>query len=672
MKKTKRIAAMIAALAMMATMAVPFTAMNVSAVSQPVKVSVKLDKDNVEHTYKAYEIFKGENVWTSSDSTDSSTNKLEFMITDLGGGVNWSADNGLLKTGSDFMNFAPDGTKTIAEVIAALGEDATNPQKAAAIARVIGKTDADKADELAKIFEKAKIDGTDDGQGTKIPTAGVEMTEGYYLVTDSYDDANNDAVSKFILQVAKKEENDTGIVIVPKKSYPEVIKKVQENTKNVLSDWVNNNTATTLEGAVSVDEKWNDVADYNIGDAVPFQLYGSLPETLADYSAYYYLFTDTLGTQFDQPEEVTVGIGTKKTLTFTLNNGVYTLPEADQLVWNYASDDTTKTVNVPNTDGNARVTWDNDSHKLLVSFEDIKEYGVAPTDIITVYYTAVLNDTAVIGLDGQENKVDLTYTNNPNFTYSPETDTPNTPDIPTIPDKPADFPETPDIPEETPDTPEKPNTDSPDVPTDKTPEDRVVVFTYEIDINKIDGDTKAKLKDAEFSLRSGDTAIKFVDNGDGTYTVADQTLTEGVTTKVKSDANGLFKIIGLDSGSYTLTEMKAPEGYNLPAEPDFGIVLNARTVNTQKYTSADYPDAEDVLTKIEGTIAGKAMNVLLADSSANRGANGGVEGTIENNKGTELPGTGGMGTILFYTVGGIMVVGAGVVLVTKKRSKNEQ
>ena len=62
----------------------------------------------------------------------------------------------------------------------------------------------------------------------------------------------------------------------------------------------------------------------------------------------------------------------------------------------------------------------------------------------------------------------------------------------------------------------------------------------------------------------------------------------------------------------------------------------------------------------------------VQDEGTTDGKRGHVALEVENNKGTELPSTGGMGTILFYTVGGIMVVGAGVVLVTKKRSKNEQ
>jgi len=77
------------------------------------------------------------------------------------------------------------------------------------------------------------------------------------------------------------------------------------------------------------------------------------------------------------------------------------------------------------------------------------------------------------------------------------------------------------------------------------------------------------------------------------------------------------------------------------------------------------------LTGIAGTINGEGMTALDADPTANRGTNGGVSGTIENNKGTQLPSTGGIGTALFYLAGGVMAVGAGVILVTKKRIGKE-
>ena len=343
-----------------------------------------------------------------------------------------------------------------------------------------------------------------------------------------------------------------------------------------------------------------------------------MPSTLNDYDAYYYKFTDTLGTQFDQPEEVTIKVGST------------TLTASNPIDGNYTVDGDTGT--------NCRVKWDASKNQLLVTFEDIKAYaGVDANTIVTVEYTAKLNSTANIGIPGQENKVDLTYSNNPNWEY-----TPNTND------------EKEDVPKDDKGTPDEEDDEE---KTDKTPEDKVIVFTYEIDVTKIDGTTKDKLKDAEFELKSGTTKIKFIDNGNGTYTVADQSLTSGFTTTVKSGADGVFKFIGLDDGTYILTETKAPEGYKLPADPDVELVLSAETVNNQTWDG----DAKKALTDL-------ALNSVSVEDTTDFDV---AKIDVENNKGTSLPTTGGMGTTLFVLGGGCAAGLAGIYLVSRKRSKDE-
>ncbi|MBP3760200.1 MAG: isopeptide-forming domain-containing fimbrial protein [Ruminococcus sp.] len=759
MKKTRRFAAMVAAMALATTMVAP-TMMNASAEDEagiPVTVvrngstpnevtTITPDADNAKHTYTAYQILQG--TWTLKEGkTTGSTNDndYELKVTDLG-----TAANTLLSDNA-FKAFKADDDfgKSIGDVISALGNDATDPQKAAALAQFLSdvQTNTPKAEELAEIIGNA-LKGTN---GTEIGN-DTTLAEGYYLVTDSYtpnadSPTNNnkpDAVSKFILKVNGTINSD-GITIIPKKSYPEVIKKVQENVKNT-TDYTGEKTA--LQTAATTGEKWNDVADYNIGDDVPFRLCGSMPETLADYDAYYYKFTDTLDTQFDQPKTVTVTVGTNEPLIFTLNEAgtAYELPEekylkknetaisavthkelvatskfmeqinealvdvegwatmtdqekltyvrtnwnsltrvaaegieegvlvakgytADKDVDDYIKEKTIiDTPAVPvrgedtTTDGNCRVTWDSTNHKLLVSFENVKAYaGVTKDTIVTVEYNAKLNATADIGLDGQENKVDLTYSHNPNTDYNPVT-----------------------------------NDDKPEAPTDEqgtdtTPEDKVIVFTYEVDINKIDADTKQNLEGAEFTLKnSSDAVIRFTDNGDGTYTVADQTLTDNVTTTIKSDANGLFKLVGLDDGTYTLTETKAPEGYPTPSgdAANFALVLTANTVNNQAWDGTpetalvindEWVDEENESLNIalKGTLDGELMDNLgsannLTPNKNTRGKNGGVKGVIQNSKSTTLPSTGGMGTKLFIAGGGITATLAAVYLVSKKRSRKEE
>lgn len=719
MKKTRRFAAMVAAMAIAATLVAPsMTMMNARA--EDVNINIKVlddgstenevthitpDADNATHTYMAYQIFKGAyTLKPGAEEGSQNEEDYEFKVTGLGSGA------GTLLENAAFLAFRPsDADISVGEALAKLPDNATNDQKAIAAAQAISgiSNGSPKADELAEILSKV-VSG-----GARVTTEATPFAEGYYLVIDSYtaaDDASSnndkpDALSKFILRV-NSAKNTNGITIIPKKSYPEVIKKVQENVKTT-TDYEDPKTA--LQKAVDNSTRWNDVADYNIGDDVPFQLYGSMPETLADYDAYYYNFTDTLGEQFNQPKVVTVKIGEKE-LTYTLNEAgtAYELPAADQLKaapatsvttytfkdaatqskiyaelknnaeytaltaaekaayiytnWTTLTDATNGalkdlgftdkadaitviTTEIPavnadsTTDGNCRVTWDGEKHKLYVSIEDVKAYaGVSPTTIVTVNYKAKLNEKAVIGLNGQENKVDLTYSNNPNEDYGPKND--NETDIPG--DK------------------------------DTTPEDKVVVFTYEVDVNKIDANTKQNLEGAEFTLSSGTAVIKFIDNGDGTYTVADQTLTEGVTTTVKSDADGLFKLVGLDDGTYVLTETKAPDGYPAPNPNTFELKLTATTVNNQTWGGS----AADALKALSGTLGGKNMDALgtgtVTPKNNARGNYGGVKGQIQNSKTTTLPSTGGIGTTLFVAGGGLTAVLAGVYLVAKKRSKSEE
>lgn len=603
MKNTRKFLAMAAALALTACTMAPVA----SFAADPVSVNVKMNTsaDNAEHTYTAYQIFTGE-----YDNTDP-TNP-EFNIT------GWGADAAALKENAAFLAFKKSeaGSKTVGEYIDALPDTATDAQKAAAAAKALDGIDDDSEDAqaLADIVAKAITTG-----GTAIAADGTDLVEGYYLIKDSYtaEGDTNDAVSRFMLQVTSSDMATSGLSVATKKSYPSVIKKVQENVKTTTGY---TGTPSALEAKVDNTAKWNDVADYSIGSDVPFQLYGSMPDTLADYDHYYYKFTDTLGTQFDQPEEVTIKVGDNTTLTASNPvDGVYTV--------------------TGDTGTNCRVKWDSEKNQLIVTFEDIKAYeGVDKNTIVTVEYTAQLNSTAFIGIPGQENKVDLTYSNNPNWEY-----TPNTND------------EKEDVPKDDNGTPEDETDDK--EKTDKTPEDKVIVFTYEIDVTKIDGTTKDKLKDAEFELKSGTTKIKFIDNNDGTYTVADQSLTSGVTTTVKSGADGVFKFIGLDDGTYTLTETKAPEGYKLPADPNVELVLSAETANNQAWDG----DPKKALTDL-------ALNSVSVEDTTDFDV---AKIDVENNKGTSLPTTGGMGTTLFVLGGGCAAGLAGIYLVSRKRSKDE-
>ena len=241
---------------------------------------------------------------------------------------------------------------------------------------------------------------------------------------------------------------------------------------------------------------------------------------------------------------------------------------------------------------------------------------------IVVEYTAKLTAGAEIGQPGNSNKVTLTYSNDPNHSGS------GTPS------------------------------------TGTTPEDTVLVFTYELDVTKVDGqDPSKKLKDAEFVLMdSTKTKVAQIKNGkvvgwdedssitknaDGTYP-ADYTLKSAETT-------GLVVIAGLDAGTYYLKETKAPSGYN-KLDNEIKIVISA------------------TLDKSENNPALTALTISVNDgNSADGNLETGIVATdVQNNQGATLPETGGMGTTLFYIVGGILVLAAVVLFVTKRRMSAEK
>lgn len=247
---------------------------------------------------------------------------------------------------------------------------------------------------------------------------------------------------------------------------------------------------------------------------------------------------------------------------------------------------------------------------LTVTINDVMALGATAGTKVVVTYTATVNAEAKIGSSGNPNKVDLEYSNDP----SNEGDG-----------------------------------------TGKTPEDEVSVFTYELDVTKTDNKTEnaIKLKDAEFVLyRMNDEKKEYVQI-DANGKVIGWTDTKPETGNLKSDANGLFKVIGLDAGIYWLEETKAPAGYNLLTAP-IKIEIVAAITDTE-----DNQSLNDLKIKVD-------------DEEANGSKDTGIVGTtVINNPGSTLPETGGMGTTLFYALGSLLVVGAVVVLISKKRAASK-
>ena len=176
-------------------------------------------------------------------------------------------------------------------------------------------------------------------------------------------------------------------------------------------------------------------------------------------------------------------------------------------------------------------------------------------------------------------------------------------------------------------------------PGSTTPPSETNTYTWDVDVFKytMNGETEKALAGATFTLRKnadGSNPIALVSEGNNVYRVAKTNETVTVT-EITTDATGKFTIKGLDADTYYLTETAAPAGYNKLAAPVTIVIGENGVVNG----TTEAPQGVD-------------------------------EVKVLNQSGTELPSTGGIGTTIFYIVGGVLVVGAVVLLVTKKRMNN--
>ena len=176
-------------------------------------------------------------------------------------------------------------------------------------------------------------------------------------------------------------------------------------------------------------------------------------------------------------------------------------------------------------------------------------------------------------------------------------------------------------------------------PGSTTPLSETNTYTWDVDVFKytMNGETEKALAGATFTLSKnadGFNPIALVSEGNNVYRVAKTNETVTVT-EITTDATGKFTIKGLDADTYYLTETAAPAGYNKLAAPVTIVIGENGVVNG----TTEAPQGVD-------------------------------EVKVLNQSGTELPSTGGIGTTIFYIVGGVLVVGAVVLLVTKKRMNN--
>ena len=494
--------------------------------------------------------------------------------------------------------------------ISGLTADSTATQFAEAMASV-GTTagDSDKEQAVAAALASVltnTISGTFNSENNTI----TGLAAGYYLVQDTAAPSGDEgAYTRFILEVV------ADVDVTEKASVPTVDKSVAD---------INDSTETAATVEADDNNNPTETADYDIGDDVPFTLTATTASTVSDYTKYHVTFVDTMDDALLSNGEYTVSYDGTEIGTLTANN-----PTA------------TNTTAVSGVTITAKLYDDNEleaenlggaTFAIRVSFE-ATDGGKLPETLnsqtVTVDFTAELTEDAVIGNDGQSNEVYLKYSNNPNSTDDSEEGT--------------------------------------------TPEDIVTVFTYELNVNKVDGSNRP-LDGAAFTLYK---LIATEENGTTTYAWGEGSVLNP-TAVTADDGETILSYTatwsGLDDGIYRLSETTTPAGYNTADDVTFAVVAvhgESADGTEREITSLEIHAA--TVTEANGAVTGYTISdTLLSGESATASFTadadeGVIDTTVVNNQGVTLPRTGGVGTTIFYIVGAVLVIGAGVVLVAKKR-----
>ena len=589
----KKLLALIVAMAMILSLATTAFAADgdePETPATPATYSITINNSATGHTYEAYQIFVGklsEEAENDNNGDNTTTNNTTAVLSNVQWGASVTNQSGSAASVAERLanNYEGEDKLTVDGLLAMI------TLKDNAYASTNTQTD------------------------NKYVISGLEP--GYYLIKDQDGSlqGEHDSYTKFILEVL---ENST---VSPKFSKPSVQKKVDD-----IND--SNNTENA--------EDWQDSADYDIHDSVPFQLKATLASNVEDYKSYKIVFHDTMskGLTFQRITKVTID-GKE------VDSGYIVKTEQNE-------DGTTS---------------------LSIVFGNIKYQGGTNNSEVIVEYVAELNEHAELGNTGNPNYVYLEYSNNPNWEGDGDLDDDG---IPNDEDEDDDNDGKPDNEDDdddndgkkddedddddndgTKDEDEDDDDDEGDEPTGKTPEDKVIVFTYKVVVDKVhqtgtetdeNGETKpvySALPGAGFTLFKWKVVTPATETTAAVYdwVAIGETLT-GVTT---------FEWKGLDDGKYKLEETITPPGYNTIPSIEFEITAEHDLTWESEAQTA-------ILTKLEGG------NLATGDVST-----GAIEADVINNAGATLPETGGIGTTIFYAAGAMLVLCAVILLITKKR-----
>lgn len=612
MKSFKKFLALALALALCFAMAVPAMATDHTHPDGKDPTYLKVSNPTTDHTYSVYQIFKG----TVSEENG------HLILSSVQYGANYyDSDKKVFLTGPVPAD--------VLEYLETAGENA-------AIA-------------LAKQFYAVK-DNIGDPVATLTKENNYETTvePGYYLIIDNdYDGEDKDPIV-----------DDTLSALIVQVVGPTDVKA--------------KTTVPTFDKTTDSDADHSDVTDaagHKIGEVFPFYLTANVPvEYLEKYvgqfdssekgytGKYIMRFHDDMGDGLTFASGFKVVTGGIEQLDGTVLEDGTQEPDYESYTVTNNSKDANATDSLVGTAG-AKFTLEIPDlfqcigpHKEQWQTEEVD--GVECV-VVTVEYMAYLNENSKVNSTSGDdadpknvNKAHLEYSRNPE------------------------------------------NSDE----TGNTPEEIVTIFTFDLDGLKVDEDEKP-LAGAGFTLyqtrnddgtladpvkiyasassESSEAETDEVDNMaiDPTYTyfVWDEDnlaekpddLMEVTNNEIITGKDGKFVINGLKPGTYYLSETTVPEGYNKINNIEIVVSVESYTENEQGKKIANLKVTKTYLEtpSVSGELNGKEVDDNTVSTAL----------TVQNKKGSFLPSTGGIGTTIFYAVGGVLVVGAGVLLFVRKR-----
>ena len=610
----KKFASLLLVLVLVLTMAAPVFADETGELADPT-FTLTINQAENDHIYDVYQIFSGDLLDGTTDDDPSTTG---IILSNIEWGSSVADPEGLVEAllaDTHTISYQSGGTTVTTNLANVFSAVAGKANTADAVANILGSGLATAVvDRFAEVVGTVNYD--EDGNFDSHEFLGAAAG------TADEDDHDNgvytvDGLEAGYYMIKDRDGSQTGTDSFYTKYILQVLHSVEVTPKG---------SGVTVTKGINdtLDGNFGAVEDFDINDTVYYEWEGTLPTNLSSYDTYFYRFTDTLpnAMTFEQIEQIYIENAD--------GNRIFTVMDVT---------DTSTDNDIPATAYNVTITTDGTVeedgetyNQIVVEFEDLKTTypNIASDNKVIVRYSCYLNRHAVPG-EAMVNDVYLEYDNNPDGEG-----------------------------------------------IGHTVDDYAHAFTFALTVDKFELNNEAKkLNGVEFLLYYTRTETnqetgkptttyyyakliteEMVEAGervnDIPVTEEDVGVVYGWTTNreeasvLDTDENGALTVRGLDAGKYYLEEIKTNEGYNLlESAVEINISASYSNTDTEEATvSVEY--------SVDGTSQGTSDTVKIA-----------------NSKGNTLPSTGGIGTTLFYVIGGILGAAVVVILVTKRRMVEE-